>query len=106
MNAPNPLPLPDRIQDRRSAPTHHPAKDRVDAVQVRLCRLRDEILAAARVRPGERDPHRPDVVAHGIDLIANREPWPAPAIASGIAVLHDEVRYHAMPARPVEIAAR
>src|SRR6266566_6430537 len=108
MNGPDALALPDRIQYGRTAPAparDHAAKDRVDAVQVRLRRMRDEILAAAGVGTRERHADRADIVAHGIDLIADREPWPAPSITPGIAVLHDEVRHHPMPARPVEIAA-
>src|SRR5436190_11475646 len=106
MNGPDTLALPDRIQYGRPAPANYAAKDRVDAVQVRLRRMRDEILAAAGVGTRERHADRADVVTHGIDLIADREPWPAPPIATGVAVLHDEVRHYPMPARPVEIAAR
>src|SRR6266566_8667410 len=106
MNAPDAIALPDRVQHRSAArAADDTTKDRIDAVQVRLRGMRNEILAASGVRSGERHAHGARFIAHGIDLVANRESRAAPAVTAGIPVLHDEVRHHTMPARAVEIAA-
>src|ERR1041385_8915325 len=92
MNAPDPIAHPDRVQDVGT--THHAPKDRVDAVEVRLRGMRDEILAAARCGTGERHADGAHAVADRIDFVAEHEPRPGspPAIAARIAVLYDKVR--------------
>src|ERR1041384_1903310 len=81
MNTPDSIPLPDRVQHGSPVcPADDPTKDRVDAVQVRLRGMRDEVLAASGVRSGERHAHGSGLVAHGIDLVTNREPGTAPAV--------------------------
>src|SRR5215510_13259773 len=104
MNTPDAVALTDRVQ--YGGTSDHPAEDRIDAVEVRLRRMRDEILAPSGVRSRQRHAHRSGLVAHGVDLVADREAGAAPAVAARIAVLHDEVRDDAMPPRPIEIASR
>src|SRR6266568_4349292 len=104
MDTPNPITHPDRIQ-HIDTPDDSP-KDRVDAVQVRLRGMRDEVLAAAGVGTGERHADGAHVVPHRIDFVAEHEPRPrsTPSVTPRIAVLYDEVRHDAMPAHAVEEA--
>src|SRR6266550_1028530 len=106
MNTPDAIAHPDRVQHRRAgASAGDTGEDGVDAIEVRLGGMGDEVLAPSGVGTGERHPDGPRFVANRIDLVADREPGPAPAVAPRIPVLHDEVRDHPMPARAVEIAA-
>src|SRR6185295_3396259 len=99
MNAPDAITLPDRIEYRNTG--GDATKYRVRPIQMRLRRMRYEILAAAGVGTGQCHADDTDIVAHRIDFIAQHESRAAPAVAARIAVLHDEVRDHAMPARAV-----
>src|SRR5580765_1430944 len=103
MNAPDAITLPDRVEYRNAG--GDTTEYRVRPVQMRLRRMRNEVLAAAGVGPGQCHPDDPDIVAHRIDFIAQHESGATPAVATRIAVLHDEIRDHAMPARAVEVAA-
>src|ERR1700730_4118025 len=103
MNAPDAVALADRVEDEDAG--DDAPEDRVSPVEVRLRGMRDEILAAPGVRTRERHADPAGLVAYGIDLVAQHESRPTPAVAARIAVLHDEVRHHAMPPRSVEIAA-
>src|SRR5258706_8324374 len=106
MNTPDAIAHPDRVQHCRAGPSaDHTSKNCVDAIEVRLGGMGDEVLAPSGVGTGERHPDRARFVPNTIDLVADREPVPAPALAPRIPVLHDEVRHLAMPARAVEIAA-
>src|SRR5256712_14143349 len=102
MNAPDAVTLRDGAE--HVEPGDQPPEHRVDAVEVRLRRVRDEELAAARVRPGKRYPHGTRVVTDGIHLVSQHETRPAPAVAPGIAVLHDEVGHDPVPAGSVKVA--
>ena len=73
--------LHDDIEPFRDFP-----EDRVTVVQVRRWRERDEELAATRVGPVQRHPHRPAQVGTLVDLVANGVPGPAFAIAARAAV--------------------
>src|SRR6266704_1674567 len=100
MNAPNPISLTDPVQD--SAATNHAAKDRIGAVEMGLRWMRNEILAATGIGARESHAYHTNLVPHGIDLVAEHEPRPAPSVAAWIAILHHEIGNHAMPARAVE----
>src|SRR5207249_5738307 len=79
MNAPDAVTLRDGAEHVEAG--DHPPEHRVDAVEVRLRRVRDEELAAARVRPGKRHPHGTRVVTDGIHLVPQdetRTPQPSP----------------------------
>src|SRR6266545_2582529 len=104
MYAPDAIALPDRVQHSSAASTDHTTKDRVDAIQVRLRGMRNEILAAAGIGSRERHADGARLITDGVDLIADRETGPAPTVAPRITVLHHEVRHHAMPTRAVEKA--
>src|SRR5881409_3943231 len=102
MHTPDAIPHPNRIQHIRA--THYASKNCVDAVQVRLGGMGDEVLTPAGVRTRQRHPDRADVVTHGIDLVAEHEPCPrtAPAVPARVAVLDHEIRDDAMPPRAIE----
>src|SRR6266516_2745376 len=102
MNAPDAVALRDDAE--HVEPGDQPPEHRVDAVEVRLRRVRDEELAAARVRPGKGHPHGTHVVTDGIHLVSQHETGPAPTVAPGITVLHDEVGHDAVPAGSVKVA--
>src|SRR2546425_602500 len=104
MNGPDAVAHTDRVQHLRA--TDDAPKDRVNAVEVRLRGVRDEILAPAGVGAGERHADGANVVPHGIDLVAEVEPRPGatPAVSARVAVLDHEIRDDAMPARAIEEA--
>src|SRR5207237_7394479 len=101
-DAPNALTLRHAPEDRE--PRDHPAEYGVGAVETRLRRVRDEKLAAPRVGPRQRHSHGPRFVAHRVQLVAQHETRPAPAVTPRIAVLHDEIRDHTMPPGAVKVA--
>src|SRR5258706_15237007 len=103
MDSPDAIALPDRVQHGSPALPDDNSKDRVYPVEVRLGGMGNEILAPSGV--GARESHTDDaqLIADGVDLVADREPGPAPPVAGRITVLHDEVRDHPMPARALEV---
>src|SRR2546425_8597997 len=103
MNAPDAIAHPDRVEHGRATRAGYATKYCVNAVQVGLRGVRDEVLRASRVGARERHPHGARFVADGIDLVADGETGPAPAVPPRIPVLHHEVRHDAMPAGAVEI---
>src|SRR5438876_12150726 len=96
MDAPDPVSL--RDGGEHVEPPDHPAERRICAVEMRLSRVGDEELAAARVGPGESHPHGTHVVPHRVHLVAEHEAGPAPPVPPGIAILGDEVGNDPMPA--------
>src|SRR5262245_30536723 len=68
----------------------------VARIEVWLRRVGDEVLAAARVLPVECHAHGAAEVGALVDLVANRIPGSALAVAARVAVLHDEVGYDTM----------
>src|SRR6266511_4078757 len=74
MDAPDAVALRDRAEHVQ--PRGDPAEDRVGAVEVRLGRVGDEELAAARVGAGERHAHSTRLVAHRIHLVAQHDAPP------------------------------
>src|SRR5258708_26113646 len=106
MNTPDAIAHPDRVQDGSAGPSaDDTGEDGVDAIEVRLGGMGDEVLAPSGIGTGERHPDGARFVPNRIDLVADREPGPAPAVAPRIPVLHDEVRHHPMPAGAVKIVA-
>src|SRR5947207_4374618 len=96
----NRIPLLNPIHDIHSVDDM--AEGGVSRVEVRLWRVRDEELAAARVLPRQR--HSDGAAKEGtlVQLVADRVAGSALAIASRVSILHDEVRDHAMDLQPVE----
>src|SRR5918997_3449081 len=81
------------------------AEDGVAAVEVRLRRVRDEPLRAARVLDRERHPDRAALVRDGVDLAAYLVAGAAVAVAARVAALDDEVRDDAVERDVVEVVA-
>src|SRR6185503_2470576 len=79
---------PDLVNDLH--PRSHPAEHGVAAVEMGRGGEGDEELAAARVLAGEGHPHHAAAVGPLADLVAQREPGAAVAVAAGIAALHHE----------------
>src|SRR5467141_1940198 len=104
MDTPDAIAHPDRVEHGRATSAGYATKYCVNAVEVGLRGVRDEVLRASRVRARERHPHGARLVADGIDLVADCETGPAPAVTPRIPGLHHDVRHHAMPARAVEVA--
>src|SRR5437016_14018665 len=103
MDAPDAIALGDGAQHGK--PRDQPTEYGVAAVEVRLRRMGDEELAAARIGPGKRHTHGTHVVAHGIHLVPEHKARSAPTIAPGIAVLDDEVGHDPVPAGSVKVAS-
>src|SRR5437667_159443 len=99
MDAPDAIALGDGAQHGK--PRDQPTEYGVAAVQVRLRRMGDEELAAARIGPGKRHTHGTHVVTHGIHLVPEHEARPSPPITPRIAVLYDEVGHDPAPARAI-----
>src|SRR5690606_9969470 len=78
---------------------------RIAAIEMRLWRVCNEELTAARVGPGECHAQSASLVAKQVDLIADRVAGSAAAVATWISVLDDEIRHDTMPARTGIIAA-
>src|SRR4051812_32394491 len=76
----------------------------VVTVEVRLGRMRDEILTPARIRTGESHPDCSSLVTATIHLVAYRIPRTAIAIITRIAILCDEIRDHPMKASVAIVA--
>src|SRR5438309_1767568 len=84
MDAPNAVPHGD-LRQRAQVP-RQPPEDGVDPVEVRLRRMRDEELAAARIRTREGHAQGTRLIALGVHFVAQDEPGTAPAVTAGIAV--------------------
>src|SRR5947208_1023835 len=84
MDAPDAIALGDGAQHGK--PRDQPTEYGVAAVQVRLRRMGDEELAAARIGPGKRHTHGTHVVTHGIHLVPEHEARSATTIDPGNAV--------------------
>ena len=95
---------PGVIRVRMPPPTHHLAEHRVGAVEMGLRAEVDEPLAIAGVRARERHAEHRRVVPVAVDLVPNGAAGAAEPVAARIAVLHDEVGHHPVPAVPVEEA--
>ena len=70
---------------------------------MRLRRMRDEPLRAAGVFPRQSHADGAAIIRHHVYLAADRPPRAAVAVASGIAVLHYEIRHDAMNLNAIEI---
>jgi hypothetical protein len=81
----------------------HAPENRVAAVEMRLRRMRDEPLRAARVFARQRHSDRAALVRHHIYLAANLPARTAVAVAARVAVLHHEIRHDAVNRQTVEI---
>src|SRR2546428_13226573 len=101
MDAPDPVSL--RDGGEHVEPPDHTAEPRICTVEMRLGRVGDEELAAARVGPGESHPHGTHVVAHRGQLVPQHEPRPAPPGPPWIAALGHEVGNDPMPRRSVKV---
>src|SRR5215468_7673272 len=69
---------------------------------MRLRRVRDEELAAARVFPVERHADSSTQIWQLVQLIADRVAWATVAVAPGIAVLNHEIGHHTVNRSPIE----
>src|SRR5258705_13851968 len=96
----NRIPLLNQIDDVH--PVDDVAEGRVERVEMRLRRVRDEELAPAGILPRERHADRAPHERTLVQLVADGVPGPALTVAAWIAVLHDEVRQDAMNLESVE----
>src|SRR5258708_31766292 len=100
---PNHIPLLNLIDDVHAR--DDAAEDGVLRVEMRLRRVRDEVLAAAGVRPRiERHADGAAQVGALVELVADRIARSAFAVAARIAVLNHEVGHDAVDAQAVEVA--
>ena len=80
------------------------SEHRVMAIEVRLRRVGQEILAAAGVGTRESHPEGSPLVPMAVHLISNRVTGTAVAVIARIAVLNDEIGNHPMEARVPVVA--
>src|SRR5258708_4087025 len=99
--SPNHVPLLQLIDDVHAR--NHAAEDRVLRIEVRLRRVRDEVLAAASVGPRiERHADRAPQVRAFVQLVADRVRRSTLPVAAPVAVLDHEVGDHTVEAEAVE----
>src|SRR5262245_11099017 len=102
LHSPDPVASLNAIDDPHSV--DDPPDDGVSAIQMRLRRVRDEKLAAARVFTRESHPDCPAVVWPGVDLAADLIARAAFAVATRVAALNNEMRRDAVKSQAVEEA--
>src|SRR5689334_16198402 len=89
----------------RGEPRDHMTKHGVMAIEVRLRRVCEKVLAAARIGARQRHAYGATVVIPAIELIPNSVPGTAVAVATWVAILGDKIRNDPMKDAPVVVPA-